>query len=120
LRAKASLACVAAVGAAWAIPTAAPAVAEASWGAIALDRSSGSNAGVSGYATAADARSAALARCQGGCKILVTVRNSCGVVIKARGTYVSGRGSTVRRATRKAAKRARTRSYRRIASVCSF
>lgn len=101
------------------LAAAAPAVAEASWGAIAVDRSSGNSAGVSGYATAGAAREAARSQCQGSCRILVTVRNACGVVIEARGDYFAGRGSSVRRATRRAARRARTRSYSRVASVCS-
>jgi Domain of unknown function (DUF4189) len=109
------LACAATVALLLALPAVA---AASSWGAIALDRSTGSNSSVSGYASASAARAAALQQCQGGCKVLVTVRNGCGVVIRARGTYFAGRGSSVRRATRAAMRRAHARWHRRVASVC--
>ena len=87
---------------------AAPAAAHASWGAIAVDPSSGKIGYARQQATVVEAKEIALAGCGGGkCKVAVWVSNGYGAVVeKKNGVYIAGIGRTKNLAFRAARDRA--------------
>jgi len=107
--------------AALALALAAPAAAQASWGAIAIEPETGAKGIASGKATVAVAKEAAKNRCgDPHCKVAVWVFNGWGATVqKKNGVYVSGLGKTRAKAFANARKRANESSARSIASVFS-
>lgn len=95
--------------AALALLLAAPAAAQASWGSIAIDPSTGKKGIAAGKATAKAAKDAAKNRCgDPHCKSAVWVSNGWGAtVLKKNGVYISGIGVTKAKAIANARKRAR-------------
>lgn len=94
--------------AAMALLLAAPAAASASWGAIAIDPSSGKVGKARGQATVVAAKEIALKECGGGqCKVAVWVSNGYGAVVEKRnGVFIAGLGRTRNLAFRDARERA--------------
>ena len=98
-----------------------PAAAQAAWGAIAIDPTTGRV----GYArhedTAAKAQREARHECGAShCKAAVWVRNGYGAVVrKKNGTYVAGLGRSKAQAFRNARKRANETAARSVAWVFS-
>lgn len=100
---------------------AAPAAAQAAWGAIAVDPTNGNVGFAHRQPTAAKAQTVAKNDCgTSHCKAAVWVFNGYGaVVLKKNGIYVSGLGRTRARAFGNARKRARERSAHAVAWVFS-
>jgi len=94
--------------AALALLLAAPAAAAASWGAIAIDPTSGKVGYARGQSTAVRAKETALQECgESRCKVAVWVANGYGAVVqKKSGIYMSGLGRTKNLAFRDARERA--------------
>jgi hypothetical protein len=113
------LALVVAAAAAMSLPLAAPAAADAAYGAIAVNRNTGATGISFNYSTLRGARRRALNECTGNCRVLVWVRNQCAAVVETPTRYVAGIGSTRRRAVRNARQRANNRTAKRRAWVCS-
>ena len=112
---------VAAAIATLALALAAPALAAADWGAIAVNPHTG-KVGVSyDYSSAHHAKKRALAQChQGGCRIAVWVFDEyAALVLKRNGVFVAGVGRTRNLAFKKAKARAHERSAKRYAWVYS-
>lgn len=86
----------------------APASAQAFWGSIAVDPTSGKVGLARQQATVVEAKEVALARCGGGqCKVAVWVSNGYGAVVqKKNGVYIAGLGRTKNLAFRDARERA--------------
>ncbi len=99
---------VLAAAAALALLLAAPAVAQASWGSIAINPETGEVGIASGKGTAQVAKQAAKNRCgDRHCKSALWVFNGWGAVVKKKsGVYVSGIGRTKAKAFANARKRA--------------
>ncbi|HEX5711986.1 MAG TPA: DUF4189 domain-containing protein [Solirubrobacterales bacterium] len=91
-----------------ALVLAVPAAASASWGAIAIEPTSGKVGYARGQDSAAAAKEFALKECGGGkCKVAVWVSNGYGAVVKKKnGVYIAGHGRTKNIATRDARERA--------------
>ncbi|HEX3363045.1 MAG TPA: DUF4189 domain-containing protein [Solirubrobacterales bacterium] len=107
--------------AALALALAAPALAAADWGAIAVNPQTG-KVGVSyDYSTPHHAKKRALVQChQSGCRIAVWVFNQyAALVLKRNGVFVAGVGRTRNLAFLKAKERAHERSAKRYAWVYS-
>jgi hypothetical protein len=100
---------------------AAPALAQASWGSIAINPETGKKGIASGKATAQDAKDAAKNRCgDPHCKSALWVFNGWGAVVqKKNGVYISALGTTKAKAFSNARKRAGENSARTVASVFS-
>jgi hypothetical protein len=100
---------------------AAPALAAADWGAIAVSPRTG-KVGVSyDYSTAAHAKRRALHEChQPGCRVAVWMANQYGaLVLKPNGVFVAGVGPTKNLAFAKARDRAHDPTAKKIAWVYS-
>ena len=82
--------------AALALLLAAPAAAAASWGAIAIDPTSGKVGYARGQTTVVRAKETALKECgESHCKVAVWVSNGYGAVVKKKnGVYIAGLGRT--------------------------
>jgi hypothetical protein len=103
------------------IALAAPALAAADWGAIAVNPRTG-KVGVSyDYSTSHHAKKRALAQChQSGCRVAVWVSNQyAALVLKRNGVFVAGVGRTRNLAFERAKERAHERSAKRYAWVYS-
>jgi hypothetical protein len=100
---------------------AAPALASADWGAIAVNPKTGKVGLSYDYSTAHHAKKRALNEChQKGCRVAVWVRNQwAALVLKHNGVFVAGVGTTKHKAFHKARKRAHETSAKRIAYVFS-
>jgi hypothetical protein len=87
----------------------APAAAEASWGAIAIDPTNGKIGYARHLGTVAAAKETALKNCaESHCKVAVWVSNGYGAVVqKKSGLYIAGLGRTKNLAFRDARERAR-------------
>jgi len=94
--------------AALALLLAVPAAAQASWGAIAIDPTSGTVGYARGQATVVRAKETALKECgESHCKVAVWVANGYGAVVKKKnGVYIAGLGRTKNLAFRDARERA--------------
>lgn len=104
-----------------AMALAAPALAAADWGAIAVSPRTG-KVGVSyDYPTAKRAKKRALNEChQLGCRVAVWVRNQwAALVLKPNGVFVAGVGLSKHAAFAKARQRAHDSSAKKIAYVFS-
>jgi hypothetical protein len=100
---------------------AAPALASADWGAIAVNPKTG-KVGISyDYSTAHHAKKRALNEChQTGCRVAVWVRNQwAALVLKRNGVFVAGVGTSKHKAFHKARERAHESSAKRVAYVFS-
>jgi hypothetical protein len=99
----------------------APAAAQASWGAIAIDPTTGKVGYSRHQPTIPSAKKKALNECaESHCKVAVWVSNGYGAVVKKKnGIYVSGIGRTMNLAFRGARKRAHEPSAPPIAWVFS-
>lgn len=100
---------------------AAPALASADWGAIAVSPRTG-KVGVSyDYPTAHRAKKRALNEChQRGCRVAVWVRNQwAALVLKRNGVFVAGVGLSKHAAFHKARERAHDSSAKKVAYVFS-
>jgi len=103
------------------VALAAPALAAADWGAIAVSPRTG-KVGVSyDYPTAHRAKRRALNEChQRGCRVAVWVRNQyAALVLKRNGVFVAGVGLTKNLAFAKARERAHERKAKRWAWIFS-
>jgi hypothetical protein len=111
------LACAAALVLLLVVPT----VAQAKWGAIAVDPETGKIGSARNDPTAAVAKKHAKNRCgTKHCKVALWVFDGYGaVVLKKNGVYISGIGRTKAEAFEKARKRARESSARSFAWVFS-
>jgi hypothetical protein len=100
---------------------AAPAVAQASWGSIAIDPETGAKGFASGKDTAAAAKRAAKSACgDPHCKSALWVFNGWGAVVQKKNSlYISGLGATKAKAFANARNRANETSARSVASVFS-
>ncbi|HEU4393096.1 MAG TPA: DUF4189 domain-containing protein [Solirubrobacterales bacterium] len=100
---------------------AAPAAAQASWGAIAIDPTSGKVGYSRQEATSKRAKTEALRECaESHCKVAVWVFNGYGAVVKKKsGVYIAGIGRTKNLAFRDARERAHEQSAPPIAWVFS-
>jgi uncharacterized protein DUF4189 len=100
---------------------AAPAVAQASWGSIAIDPDTGKIGYSRGEETAAQAKTKAKDECgTSHCKSAVWIFNGYGAVVqKKNGIYISGIGRTKNLAFRDARERAHEQSARSVAWVFS-
>jgi uncharacterized protein DUF4189 len=98
-----------------------PAVAQAKWGAIAIDPETGKIGYARNDPTAAVAKTHAKDRCgTNHCKVALWVFNGYGaVVLKKNGVYISGLGRTKAEAFRAARKRAHEQSAHSVAWVFS-
>ncbi|HET7121836.1 MAG TPA: DUF4189 domain-containing protein [Solirubrobacterales bacterium] len=98
-----------------------PALAQAKWGAIAIDPETGKVGYARNDPTASVAKTHAKNRCGSNhCKVALWVFNGYGaVVLKKNGVYISGIGRTKAEAFEKARKRAREDSARSFAWVFS-
>jgi len=104
-----------------AMALAAPALASADWGAIAVNPRTG-KVGVSyDYPTAHRAKKRARSEChQKACQVAVWVRNQwAALVLKRNGVFVAGVGLTKKKAFAKARERAHESGAKRWASVFS-
>lgn len=122
MRVSRRLASAAAVAAVMSIPYAAPAVASADYGAIAINPRTGAWGVSHSYSTLSAARRRAERECRGNCRILVWTRNRCGAVVQTRTRFIGGTGRTRKRAFSQANRRARAtgaNNYRRVAWECS-
>jgi hypothetical protein len=100
---------------------AAPALAAADWGAIAVNPKTG-KVGVSyDYPTAHRAKKRARAEChQKACQVAVWVRNQwAALVLKRNGVFVAGVGTSKHKAFHKARERAHESSAKKVAYVFS-
>jgi hypothetical protein len=97
----------------------APAVANAAYGAIAVN----SNTGTWGVAYRAPARwyaeRQALRKCAGECSVIVWVRNRCAAVVVGRTGFVAGTSDSKGTAIAVARRRAHDQQARLLAWVCS-
>ena len=117
MRAPRRLALIVAV--AGTLSLAAPAVAAAAYGAIAIDRATGAW-GISYNRTSlSNAKHGALVHCRGNCRVMVWVRNHCAAVVQSPTAFVAGIGSTRSRAIHDARRRAHDSFARRVAWTCS-
>ncbi|MGV1047104.1 MAG: DUF4189 domain-containing protein [Solirubrobacterales bacterium] len=100
---------------------AAPAAAQAYWGAIAVNPETGRYGVSYDYATVAGAKHRARVECgRGACRVAVWVRNGYAALVqKSNGAYVAGAGRTERIAFRVARHRAHEQSAHTVASVYS-
>lgn len=98
-----------------------PAVAQASWGAVAIDPTTGKIGYSRGESTAKRAKTEALSECrESHCKVAVWVFNGYGAVVKKKsGIYIAGIGRTKNLAFRDARERAREQSAAPVAWVFS-
>lgn len=100
-----------------------PAVANAAYGAIAVNTGAGMNAGASGvsynYRTKDGAKRRAERECPGQCRIAVWVRNQCGAVVETPTHYIPGTGPNKRAALASARRHAHNPAAPRVAWVCS-
>ncbi len=112
--------CLLVLTASLALLVAAPAVAQASWGSIAIDPETGSVGIAAGKSTAQIAKQAAKNRCgDKHCKSALWVFNGWGAVVKKKnGVYISGIGTSKAKAFANARKRAREKAPA-VASVFS-
>ncbi len=99
----------------------APAAAEASWGAIAIDPTTGKVGYSRQQPTIAAAKKKALDECaENHCKVAVWIFNGYGAVVeKKSGVYIAGIGETRNLAFQDARKRAHEQSASAVASVFS-
>jgi hypothetical protein len=100
---------------------AAPALAAADWGAIAVSPHTGKVGLSYDYSSAHNAKRRALHEChQLGCQVAVWVKNQwAALVLKRNGVYVAGVGTSEHAALHKARERAHDFSARKIATVFS-
>jgi Domain of unknown function (DUF4189) len=85
---------------------AAPAVAGADYGAIAVNPSNGASGVSFNYNKKGPALRRAQRECPGDCRIAVWVRNQCAAVVATKTRFVPGVGRTKRKAIRHARRRA--------------
>lgn len=108
-----------ALAAAFTLTLAAPAIASAAYGAIAVNPSTG-QWGLSYRAPAKwYAERQALRKCAGKCTVMVWVYDQCGAVVIGRTRFVAGSGASKNGAIRVARRRAHDRRARMLAWVCS-
>jgi hypothetical protein len=100
---------------------AAPALAAADWGAIAVSPHTGKVGVAYDYPTAHRAKRRALHEChQLGCQVAVWVRNQyAALVLKRNGAFVAGVGASKHAAFHKARERAHESSAKKIAWIFS-
>jgi hypothetical protein len=100
---------------------AAPALASADWGAIAVNPKTGKVGLAYDYPTAHRAKKRARAEChQKACQVAVWVRNQwAALVLKRNGVFVAGVGTSKHAAFHKARERAHESSAKKIAYVFS-
>jgi hypothetical protein len=98
---------------------AAPAMAYAAYGAIAVNPSTGAWGVYYAAPTKAYAESRAKGKCPGACKIAVWVRDGCGAVVVTPSRYVAGLGVSKSAAVSDARRRAHDGRARVLAWVCS-
>ncbi|HYJ20820.1 MAG TPA: DUF4189 domain-containing protein [Solirubrobacterales bacterium] len=98
-----------------------PAVAQADWGAIAVNITTGKTGISYGYNTAAAAKNRARNECgRDKCRVAVWVRNGYAALVRKRsGVFVAGAGPTRARAFQKARHRAHEQAARNVISVYS-
>jgi hypothetical protein len=98
-----------------------PALAEADWGAIAVNPFSGRTGLSFDYGSAGAAKQRALNECgRGKCRIAVWVRDGYAALVQKRsGVFVAGAGTTKARAFRRARHRAHEQGARRVVWVYS-
>ena len=98
-----------------------PAVAQADWGAIAVNPLTGKTGISYGYETAGAAKNRARNECgRGKCRVAVWVRNGYGALVQKRsGVFVAGAGATRALAFQKARHRAHEQGARNVISVYS-
>ena len=107
--------------AALALLLATPAMAQASWGAIAIEPDSGKVGDSRNLDSAAAAKEKALKNCgESHCKVAVWVFNGYGAVVKKKsGVYIAGIGATKNLAFADARKRAHEQSAAPVAWIFS-
>lgn len=100
---------------------AAPAAAQASWGAIAIDPTTGKLGYARNQPTVKSAKAKSLNECaENHCKVAVWVFNGYGAVVKKKsGIYIAGLGRTKNLAFRDARERAHEQSAAPVAWVFS-
>jgi hypothetical protein len=98
---------------------AAPAAAQAAYGAIAVNRHDAAWGVSYNQPSLGAAKRVARRHCRGGCRIMVWVRNRCAAVVTTRTSFYAGIGSTRSRAVRDARRRAHDHYARRLAWTCS-
>jgi hypothetical protein len=98
-----------------------PAVAQADWGAIAVNPLTGKTGVSYGYETANAAKNRARNECgRGKCRVAVWVRNGYAALVQKRsGVFVAGAGATRDLAFQKARHRAHEQGARNVISVYS-
>jgi len=85
---------------------AAPAIAGADYGAIAVNPNTGASGVSFNYNKKGPALRRAQRECPDNCRIVVWVRNQCGAVVATQTRFVPGVGRTKRKAIRDARRRA--------------
>lgn len=98
-----------------------PAAAQADWGAIAVNTTTGKTGIAYGYNTAAAAKNRARNECgRDKCRVAVWVRNGYAALVQKRsGVFVAGAGATRALAFQKARHRAHEQGARNVISVSS-
>lgn len=98
-----------------------PAVAQADWGAIAVNTTTGKTGISYGYETANAAKNRARNECgRNKCRVAVWVRNGYAALVQKRsGVFVAGAGATRALAFQKARHRAHEQAARNVISVYS-
>lgn len=98
-----------------------PAVAQADWGAIAVNTATGKTGISSGYENANAAKNRARNECgRNKCRVTVWVRNGYAALVQKRsGVFVAGAGETKALAFQKARSRAHEQGARNVISVYS-
>ena len=98
-----------------------PTVAQADWGAIAVNTTTGKTGISYGYGTANAAKTRARNECgRAKCRVAVWVRNGYAALVQKRsGVFVAGAGPTRALAFQKARHRAHEQSARNVISVYS-
>jgi serine/threonine-protein kinase len=108
--------------AALALTLAVPAAANAAWGAIAINPSTGDIGVGFGEVTKNDAQNEAEKDCKGKCRQALYVRNKCGAIaLNGRGRLVAGFGNSKHEAIKKAKRKAKKApgKAKLVAWVCS-
>jgi hypothetical protein len=101
------------------IAAAAPALASAAYGAIAVNPKTGDIGLSVNKETQRDAKERAEKDCNGNCQIAVWVRNGCAALVETRTRYWAGIGRTKQQALREARRRAHNPDARRLVWICS-
>ena len=98
---------------------AAPAIASAAYGAIAINQSTAAWGVAYNQAAKSSAEHTALHKCPGACRVIVWVFDQCAAVVENRTHFVAGVGPGKVAAIKAARRRAHDARARFIAWVCS-